>query len=214
MIGFMGLIGVETLIPLYMQNMRGFTAMESGIAILPGALVMGIMSPITGRVFDRFGARWLAITGLSIITITTFAFSSLDTSTSMAYIMILYSVRMFGLSMVMMPATTAGLNELPKRLLPHGTAMGNTMRQVAASIGTAVIVTVMTTAGSAAAQRPDVANPMIHGVNVAFMAITVLSLVGVVLSLFIRKTGLPSEKNKYKMSNQHKKLQRGQGTRV
>lgn len=209
MIGFMGLIGIETLIPLYMQTMRGFTAMESGIAILPGALVMGIMSPITGRVFDRFGARWLAITGLTIITITTFAFSSLDTSTSMAYIIILYSIRMFGLSMVMMPATTAGLNQLPKQLIPHGTAMGNTMRQVAASIGTAVIVTVMTTAGLAAEQRSDVANPMIHGVNVAFMVITVLSVVGLVLSFFIKRNHPPAKKHKCNMPNQPKTLERG-----
>ena len=193
MIGFMGLIGVETLIPLYMQNMRGFTAMESGLAILPGALVMGIMSPITGRIFDKVGARWLAITGLVIITLSTFAFSSLDTSTSFTYITIMYSIRMFGLSMVMMPATTAGLNQMPKRLIPHGAAMSNTMRQVAASIGTAIIVTVMTTTAQAAKQSTAISTPLIHGVNVAFMVITVLSLIGVILSFYIKKTSPPAE---------------------
>ncbi|WP_257345794.1 MDR family MFS transporter [Pseudalkalibacillus decolorationis] len=193
MIGFMGLIGVETLIPLYMQNMRDFTAMESGLAILPGALVMGIMSPLTGRVFDRFGARWLAITGLIILTVSTWAFSNLDTTTSFLYITILYSIRMFGLSMVMMPATTAGLNQLPKRLIPHGAAMSNTMRQVAASIGTAIIITVMTTTAEATQQGKDVLQPMIYGVNVAMMVITVLSLIGVALSFFIKKTYPPKE---------------------
>ncbi|TCP23408.1 EmrB/QacA subfamily drug resistance transporter [Scopulibacillus darangshiensis] len=200
MVGFMGLIGVETLIPLYMQNMRGFTAMESGLAILPGALVMGIMSPITGRVFDKIGARWLAISGLIIITITTLAFSNLTPSTSFAFITILYSIRMFGLSMVMMPATTAGLNQLPKRLIPHGAAMSNTMRQVAASIGTAIIVTVMTNTAQAAIQQPDILHPLIYGVNVAFIVITVLSLIGAILAFFIKKTYPPTEENEENQS--------------
>ncbi|WP_066188190.1 MDR family MFS transporter [Gracilibacillus timonensis] len=187
MIAFMGLIGAETLIPLYMQNGRDFTAMEAGIALLPGALVNGMMSPITGRIFDRFGARWLSIIGLTIITIATLAFSNLGASTSMLMIMILYAIRMFGLSMVMMPVTTAGLNQLSRELLPHGTAMTNTMRQVSASIGTAIVITVMTTTEVAAKLDPDIAYPMIHGVNRAFMVITILSLIGVVISFFIKK---------------------------
>lgn len=187
MIAFMGLIGAETLIPLYMQNMRDFTAMEAGIAILPGALVNGMMSPITGLIFDRFGARWLSVIGFTIITVTTFAFSNLSVETSMFMVMLLYAIRMFGISMVMMPATTAGLNQLPKELIPHGTAMTNTMRQVAASIGTAIVITVMTTTGAAAEHKPNIPYPMIHGVNVAFMIITVLSAIGIVLSFFIKK---------------------------
>ncbi|GGP16363.1 MDR family MFS transporter [Oceanobacillus neutriphilus] len=193
MIAFMGLIGAETLIPLYMQNARGFTATEAGIALLPGALVNGMMSPITGRIFDRFGARWLAVTGLVIITASTFALSNLGPSTSMTMIMILYAVRMFGLSMVMMPVTTAGLNQLPRELISHGTAMTNTMRQVSASIGTAIVITVMTTAEVSAEHNPEIAYPMIHGINVAFMVITVLSLAGVVISFFIKNGNAPEE---------------------
>lgn len=196
MLAFMGLIGIETLIPLYMQNMRGYTAMDSGLAILPGALIMGLMSPITGRIFDKVGAKWLAITGLIIMTLTTLPFINLTTSTSFAYLTIYYAIRMFGLSMVMMPVTTAGLNQLPKRLIAHGTAMNNTMRQVSASIGTAILVTVMTSTGEKAKLDPTILNPMIHGVNVAFIVITVLSIVGVILAFFIKKTYPPEEGEK------------------
>ncbi|RLQ94045.1 MDR family MFS transporter [Falsibacillus albus] len=195
MVGFMGLIGVETLVPLYMQNMRSFSAMESGIAILPGALVMGAMSPITGRIFDKVGARWLAITGLTIVTATTWGYSFLTPSTSFMFIMIMYSIRMFGLSMVMMPATTAGLNQLPKRLIPHGAAMSNTMRQVAASIGTAIIVTVMTTTAQHAKVHAVIAHPYIHGVNVGFQVISALTLIGLILSFYIKRTYPPAEEN-------------------
>ncbi len=184
-ISFMGLIGTETLIPLYMQNMREFTAFEAGIALLPGALISGFMSPITGRIFDRYGARKLAMTGLLIVAVSSIPFTRLDTETSLAFMTIMYSIRMFGLSMVMMPISTAALNQLPKRLIPHGAAMDNTMRQVGASVGTAILVTVMTTTGETAA-RADIPNPAIYGVNVAFIVITVLAFVGLLTSFFVR----------------------------
>ncbi|WP_339184223.1 MDR family MFS transporter [Oceanobacillus sp. FSL W7-1293] len=198
MIVFMGLIGTETLVPLYMQNARGFTATEAGMALLPGALVNGIMSPITGKIFDRFGARWLAVTGLIIITISTFAFTNLGPSTSMLMIAILYAIRMFGLSMVMMPVTTAGLNQLPRDLIPHGTAMTNTMRQVSASVGTAIVITIMTTTEMSAEHNPDITYPMIHGVNTAFMVITILSLIGIVISFFMKNGNASGEEGSTK----------------
>lgn len=192
MIAFMGLIGVETLIPLYMQDMRDFTALEAGIVLLPGALIMGFMAPITGRIFDKIGARWLAIIGLTIITVSSFAFTNLNTSTSMTFMTIMYGVRMFGLSMVMMPIATAGLNQLPKRLIAHGAAMDNTMRQIAASVGTAILVTVMTNTADSAAQSQEIAYPEIHGANVAFIVVSVLSLIGLIISFFV-KNSRPSE---------------------
>lgn len=190
-ITFMGLIGSETIIPLFMQNMRGFSAFEAGLALLPGALISGLMSPITGRIFDRIGARWLAFTGLVIITGTSLGLSFLDPSTSFMYITVLYSVRMFGLSMVMMPASTAGLNQLPKRLIPHGAAMDNTMRMIAASVGTAILVTVMTTAESNAA--PGVKHADIFGANMAFMVISALSLIALALTFFIKDRSMAEE---------------------
>ncbi|QTM98825.1 DHA2 family efflux MFS transporter permease subunit [Sediminibacillus dalangtanensis] len=188
MIVFMGLIGVETIIPLYMQNMREFSAFEAGLALLPGALITGFMSPVTGRIFDKVGARWLAIIGLTIITGSSFVFSNLGTSTSFSFITIMYSIRMFGLSMVMMPIATAGLNQLPQRLIPHGAAMDNTMRQIAASVGTAILVTVMTTSASNAADRPEITYPDIYGANMAFIVVSLLSLLGLLLSFFIKNT--------------------------
>lgn len=193
MIVFMGLIGVETLIPLYMQNMREFTALDAGLALFPGALITGLMSPIMGRVFDKYGGRWLAIIGLSIITVSSFAFTNLDTSTSFTYITTVYALRMFGLSMVLMSAATTALNQLPRHLIPHGAAMDNTMKQIAASVGTAILVTVMTTTAESAQQRPEVSYPDIYGVNVAFIVVSLVSLVGLLLSFFIRNSRAPEE---------------------
>src|SRR5581483_6758205 len=98
---------------------------------------------ITGKLFDKFGGRALAVIGLSITTLTSYFFSKLTLDTSYTQLLILYSFRMFGMSMVMMPVMTNGLNQLPARLYPHGTAMNNTLQQVAGAIGSALLVTVM-----------------------------------------------------------------------
>ncbi|HET7580193.1 MAG TPA: MDR family MFS transporter [Bacillales bacterium] len=211
MIVFMGLIGGETLIPLYLQNVRGFSAMVSGLVILPGALVTGIMSPITGRIFDKIGARWLAIVGLAIFGLASLPFCGLTPSTSFTFLTVMYAVRLFGMAMVMMPVTTAGLNQLPKRLIPHGAAMNNTMRQVAASIGTAILVTVMTNTAAAAQQGQTTDHPKIYGINVAFAVTAILVLIAWITSFFIKKTYPPEEEEIWEREPKQRTAARNNG---
>lgn len=183
MVVFVAMIGASVILPLLMQNMLGFTAFESGLMLLPGALLMGFMNPITGRLFDKFGARWLSIIGLLIITVTTFMFTNLSAETTFMYLTVVNAVRMFGVAMVMMPVTTAGLNQLEQDLIPHGTAMNNTMRQVAGAVGTALLVTVMTNN-----VLPDKGvDGLVHGVNVSFIVAGIFAIIGLVLSFFIKK---------------------------
>ncbi|WP_238942762.1 DHA2 family efflux MFS transporter permease subunit [Planococcus beigongshangi] len=182
---FISMIGSATILPIYMQNMHGFTALESGLMLLPGAIIMGIMNPVTGKVFDLFGGKWLAIIGLSIVTISTFQFTVLTADTSFTYLAVMHAIRMFGVAMVMMPVTTAGLNQLPERLIPHGTAMSNTMRQVSGSIGTALLVTIMTTTALDPVEYG--VEGLIRGVNISFIVAGILSLIGVILSFFLKK---------------------------
>ncbi|MFC4403253.1 MDR family MFS transporter [Gracilibacillus xinjiangensis] len=188
MISFFAMIGGAIILPIMMQSYLGFSALQSGLMLLPGALLMGAMNPITGKLFDKFGARWLAITGLGILVVTTFLFSILTTETSYLYLTVVNAFRMFGIAMVMMPVTTAGLNQLPSNMVPHGTAMNNTMRQMAGAIGTALLVSIMI----------NQANPsngmegMIHGVNVSFLVAAIISAAGFILSFFI-KNSIPGQ---------------------
>lgn len=184
MVLFIAMIGAAVILPLMMQNMLGFSALESGLALLPGALLMGIMSPITGRLFDKFGARWLSIIGVTILVITTFMFAVFTEETTFTYIAAVNAIRMFGISMVMMPVTTAGLNQLPTKLIPHGTAMNNTMRQVAGSVGTALLVTVMT---SNSIPDQGVAG-MLHGVNISFIVAAIFAVIALIMAFFIKNS--------------------------
>lgn len=189
---FASLIGAETVLPIYVQDIRGFSALDSGLMLLPGAIMMGIMSPITGRIFDKVGARGLSITGLFLLTASTLPFSFLNDATPFWYMTVMFTIRMAGISMVMMPIMTAALNELNNRLIPHGTAMINTLNQIGGSIGTAVLITVFST--SSAASNASSSAAATHGVNSAFFVATVISFVGFVLSMFIKRKANTKEK--------------------
>jgi MFS family permease len=177
---------------------------------MPGAILMAFMSPVTGKLFDKIGGRILAVAGLAIITITTFGFSKLTLDTSYTHLILLYSIRSFGMSMVMMPVSTNGLNQLPKRFYPHGTAMNNTLNQVAGAIGTALMVTIMSNRteskakelGAAAmkhvTEQPTPAvlaemkqhilmQSMLNGINFAFLIATFIAGVALVLAFFIKR---------------------------
>ena len=93
----------------------------------------GTYDASNGSHFDKIGARRLAITGMFILTVT-LPFAFLTKATPIIYIIVLYAIRMFGISMVMMPVTTSGMNALPMNLLSHGTAVNNTFRQVATQL--------------------------------------------------------------------------------
>src|SRR5699024_9696930 len=136
---FIAMIGGMLMLPVYMQTMAGCTAAESGMMLLPGGAIMGIMSPVTGRIFDRFGAKWLAVTGVALLAGGALFVASLTPATSSAYLTVFIAVRMFGTAMVITPVTTAALNQLPQRWLPPGSALNSPKRQLAASVRPAVL---------------------------------------------------------------------------
>src|SRR5215203_3748125 len=102
----MSLFAALIILPMYLQSVRGLTPLEAGMLMLPGGLVLGAMSPVTGRLFDRVGVRWLAPLGMTILVITLIGFANLTTSTSYTSVVILHVGFMFGVSMGMMPMMT------------------------------------------------------------------------------------------------------------
>ncbi|MCW1927412.1 MDR family MFS transporter [Bhargavaea beijingensis] len=188
MITFALLIGTETLLPLYIQNVRGGTAFESGLLLLPGAIAMGAMSPFSGRIFDRFGAGWLVVTGFALQVVTTVPFVLMTPDTPLVLLGLVFGLRMLGLSMLMMPLSTAGINSLPGKLIPHGTAMDNTFRQIGGSIGTALLVSIMTGTAVAIQPMPDPPpSALMTGVRVAFLMGGILAVAGFILALRLKK---------------------------
>lgn len=171
------------LLPIYMQDDLGMSATESGLVMLPAAIIMGIMGLVSGSIFDKRGPRAMSIVGLVIVTVSTLFFARLDLNATLAYLMVLYAVRMFGLSLVNMPINTWGMNALPTNLINHGTALGNTFRQVAGSFGTALLVSVSTAATNSQAGSVSDVEASIFGINVAFLVAAIICAVGLVLTI-------------------------------
>ncbi|MDQ1144073.1 EmrB/QacA subfamily drug resistance transporter [Bacillus sp. SORGH_AS 510] len=197
------------LTPAYVQNVRGISPLDSGLMMLPGAIMMGIMSPITGKLFDKFGPRVLAVLGLAITAVSTYMLAHLQIDSSHTYIILVYTLRMFGMSMVMMPIMTNGLNQLPTRLNPHGTAVNNTAQQVSGSIGTAVLVTIMNsvtkskaeslmsgidpTTFTAATKALVTQKALLAGIQYSFYVALGINLVALLLALFVKRVDTRKE---------------------
>ena len=192
------MVGVEMVLPIYLQTVRGDSALESGLTLLPGALMIGIMSPITGRIFDRIGAKRLAMSGLILLTLGTVPFLFLTKNTPVLFLVVTYAVRMVGVAMTLMPVTTSGMNALSLDQISHGTAVNNTLRQVASSVGTAILVSILSnvTKNSMPGKslldsmpllyKEHATNAVLNGYAAAFLVAIVFSLIGLVLTFFLK----------------------------
>ena len=189
------------LLPIYLQDGRDFTAFDAGLLLLPGAIINAFLSPVTGRLFDRFGAKPLFIVGLAFIMPSMWVVTDLTETTSFTFLMVRTIFLRIGFSCITMPLNTAGLNALPKTLVTHGTAVNNTIRQIAGAIGTAVVITVFTTQSFSHAEAlmketPDAAPETIQslaymlGSGDAYYFMTLLAVISFFLVLFF-----PSKKN-------------------
>ena len=196
-VSMMAMVGVEMLLPLYLQIVRGDSAFESGLTLLPGALMMGVLSPFTGRIFDRIGAKRLAITGMFLLLAGTIPFAFITKTTPVPYLITLYAVRMAGIAMAMMPTTTAGMNALPLRMMSNGTAVNNTLRQVASSVGTAILISISTNVSKSntpgksllksdpLSYKSGIFNGILDGYHAAFWAAILFCIVGFIVAFFI-----------------------------
>ncbi|EVR23505.1 multidrug resistance protein B, drug resistance transporter [Staphylococcus aureus M1435] len=166
MVVMLSLYGGMILLPIYLQNLRGFSALDSGLLLLPGSLIMGLLGPFAGKLLDTIGLKPLAIFGIAVMTYATWELTKLNMDTPYMTIMGIYVLRSFGMAFIMMPMVTAAINALPGRLASRGNAFLNTMRQLAGSIGTAILVTVMTTQTtqhlSAFGEELDKTNPVVQ----------------------------------------------------
>lgn len=184
-------MGSATMLPMFMQNVAGFSALDSGMTLMAGGIIMGVLSPVSGRVFDRFGARVLAPVGLFLVMAGTFLLAHVEAGSGMPYIASAYAVLMAGQSMVSMPLTTSAMNSLPPALIPHGTAMNNTMRSIVGALATAVFVTIMASVSSSATQAGLEGGASL-GFDAAYATMVALNAVAFAASLFVlRRANAP-----------------------
>lgn len=181
------LLAGPVLMPIYVQNLLGYPATVSGLIVMPGAIVMGIMNPIAGKVFDKYGPRAMGILGMAVLMVTTACFGFVGLETSLVTLTVLFTVRMFAMAIINMPITTWGMNALDNDLMNHGTSINNTLRQVAGSLGTAIVVSVYTMVGTYLEGSVDASQALMTGFNAAFFVCTAMVVAGLVLTIMFVK---------------------------
>ncbi|MEH7548354.1 MDR family MFS transporter [Neobacillus vireti] len=182
------------ILPMFLQNGMKLTAFTAGLMLLPGSALNGILSPRMGSLFDKYGPKWLVISGLVVVAIMLWLLSTISASSSIAFIVALHIGLMVGISMVWMPAQTNGLNQLPPELYPHGTAVMNTLQQVAGAIGTTIAIIILTSgmekymhASPAPTKPAEMANAMTFGSQNVFLFALIVTLISLVIAFFIRR---------------------------
>lgn len=139
------LFGGVFLVPLFTQTVQGYSALQTGLILMPAALVSGLVMPFAGRLFDRVGAVPLGVTGLGIVAVTTYMLHNLTIDLPARHLQYILAVRSAGLGLCMMPLTTAGMNTVPVHLVGRASALTNTIRQIAASFGIALMTHILET---------------------------------------------------------------------
>src|SRR5699024_699218 len=168
------------------------SAATAGLILLPGALLNGLLSPVMGKLFDIFGPRKLMIPGSIFLAGVMFTFSRLHMETAPWVIIVSYIILMISISAMMMPAQTNGLNQLPKKLYPHGTAIASTLQPVSGAIGVSLFVSIMSARqknvlgkmGSPTDQQA-INEAMVSGVELVYFISFGIAIIALIMSFFI-----------------------------
>lgn len=131
-------------LPLFLQSVRGMGAMETGLLMMPGALLSGLLMPVTGRLFDRIGPRPLALFGVALLAFLTYLFHDLNLATATATITFWVFLRGGVMAFANMPAQTAALVDIPTELVGRASAITNIISRVSSSFGLAVLTSLLT----------------------------------------------------------------------
>lgn len=192
-----GLFGMIILLPIYLQSVQGHSTLVTGLTMLPGGLLMGLLSPFVGRLYDRFGPRVLVVPGAVLLSAGMFTLSRLALDSPLSMVILAHVIISCGLAMMITPLMTAALGSLPKPLYSHGSALLNTLQQVAGAAGGALFITLMAvgTAGAAQAGEAELAATA-HGVHLAFLVGFGISLLALAISFFMprRPSGMPDRR--------------------
>jgi EmrB/QacA subfamily drug resistance transporter len=126
-------------IPFFLQSIRGLGAMETGLLMLPGALASGLLMPVSGALYDRFGPKVVMVIGLTLMAFMTWLFGSISLDTTLATIVLWNVGRGMAMGLSMMPAQTAAMSDLPPHLISRATSVTSIIRNLASSFGIAVM---------------------------------------------------------------------------
>jgi EmrB/QacA subfamily drug resistance transporter len=141
---YIGLFSVLFYIPLFLQEGQDLTPMNTGLVVLPQALVMAVTMPLAGRIYDRIGPRWPAVTGLLLCGVGTLMLTGINIDMTRSELIMWMMIRAAGIGLAMMPIMTGGISALPPSIVSAGSAFNTLTQRVTAALGLAALTSLAT----------------------------------------------------------------------
>ena len=186
MILYLVMMASSTIMPLYVQTIMGYSATISGLVVLPGSVVMAILNPFTGKIYDKLGMRSLFLAGAIFLTLSTLAMSFVGPETPLVLPAIYNAVRCAAIGCLMMPFVTWGVGGIDKSKTAHATALLTSLRTISGAIGSAVFIGIMTAAAnSLEGTLGDIAQ--LRGMNITFLCMAAVSFILLLIGIFLVK---------------------------
>ncbi|MBB5632419.1 DHA2 family lincomycin resistance protein-like MFS transporter [Cryobacterium mesophilum] len=187
-VSMLALFGTVILLPIYLQNVLGLDTLGTGLLLLPGGLLMGLLAPIVGRIYDRIGPTALVITGSVLVSVVFWGMATFTENTAVWWVLAAHITLSLALALMFTPLFTSGLGALTPDLYSHGSAIVGTVQQVAGAAGTALFVTIMTArAASLAGDGATDVTATAGGIQLAFLAGAIISMFVIPIAAFIRR---------------------------
>jgi DHA2 family lincomycin resistance protein-like MFS transporter len=184
----MALFGTIILLPIYLQNVLGLSTLQTGLLLLPGGLLMGLLGPYVGRLYDKAGPIRLLVPGVIVVSAVLWAMTLLGPATWVGYILIGHVVMSVGFAFLFTPLFTVSLSSVKPNLYSHGSAVIGTIQQVAGAAGVALFVALMSArATTLAARGLAPVDALSGGIRSGFLCGAIISLFAVACVFFVRR---------------------------
>ncbi len=184
----LSMFGTFSLLPLYLNNVAGLELTAAGLVLLPGSILMGLLGPVMGRIYDARGPKTLLVPGTILIAAAMFTYSTVGVHTPTWFLVVVQIAMSLGLASSFTPLFSASLGSLDRSLYSHGSAALNTLQQVGGAAGTAVLISIYSTFLHAGEARGlSTAEAGAPGAHAAFLVAACIAVVPVVLAFFVKK---------------------------
>ncbi|HEY8577841.1 MAG TPA: MDR family MFS transporter [Devosia sp.] len=188
LVAMMTLFGTVILLPIYTQSVVGLDTLQTGLLLLPGGLIMGLMGPVVGRLYDRYGPTVLAVPGAVLVSLVMWALTLVGKDTSVWALLAGHVVISVGLALIFTPVFTSSMGSVRKELYSHASAVLGSVQQLAGAAGIALFIALMTIrTASLAAEGLEPVDALAGGIRLAFLVGAIISLFAIVAAFFIRK---------------------------
>jgi DHA2 family lincomycin resistance protein-like MFS transporter len=184
----LAMFGTIILLPIYLATVIGFEIWQIGLLMMPGSLLMGLLGPIVGRLYDRVGPRPLIIPAMGLVTLVLWAMTLLGVGTWWPYILAGHLVMSLGFAFLFGPLFTTSLSSVPPQLYSHGSALLGSVQQVAGAAGVAMFVAIMAAQSAALTSAGQVPlEALSGGIRLAFTVGASIAILAFIAAWFVRR---------------------------